>query len=220
MFINAMIDKTLTQFSGGHLVIDGETPAFAHRRTCLSILRTRFGVVFEHSLKRTSKTLAISTAFFATAMLLAITHWALAQEGSFSDVVKDLSENQGIQDVTIGRRDASTSATAGTAATDEAGNYSLRIAFLENYTLLSSKPRYDSISALDLIEIFNTIPNGTLSISKNLDPQLRYRPSQSKRVLSWETGEGKSYFIPALEIPGFILVLNGFDRLVFGNERE
>src|SRR5882762_108898 len=33
-------------------------------------------------------------------------------------------------------------------------------------------------------------------------------------VLSWETGEGKSYFIPALEVPGFILALNVFNRLV------
>ena len=41
-----------------------------------------------------------------------------------------------------------------------------------------------------------------------------------KPVLSWETGASKSYFIPALEIPGFILVLNGFDRLVYGNQVE
>src|SRR5256885_5220731 len=33
-------------------------------------------------------------------------------------------------------------------------------------------------------------------------------------VLSWETGEGKSYFIPALEVPAFILALNVFNRLV------
>ena len=42
----------------------------------------------------------------------------------------------------------------------------------------------------------------------------------SKPVLSWETGVGKSYLIPALEIPGFILFLNGYDRLAHGNDRE
>ena len=31
-------------------------------------------------------------------------------------------------------------------------------------------------------------------------------------VLSWETGEGKSYYIPALEIPAFIAGLNLFNR--------
>jgi hypothetical protein len=34
-----------------------------------------------------------------------------------------------------------------------------------------------------------------------------------KPVLSWETGAGKSYLIPALEIPGFIILLNAFDRV-------
>jgi Domain of unknown function (DUF3943) len=33
-------------------------------------------------------------------------------------------------------------------------------------------------------------------------------------VLSWETGEGKSYLIPALEIPAFILGLHLFDRFL------
>lgn len=42
---------------------------------------------------------------------------------------------------------------------------------------------------------------------------------QLKPVLSWETGEGKSYLIPALEIPGFIVLLNAFDRLVL-NDKE
>ena len=31
-------------------------------------------------------------------------------------------------------------------------------------------------------------------------------------VLSWDTGAGKSYFIPALEIVGFEFLLNQFDR--------
>src|SRR5262245_36064300 len=34
-------------------------------------------------------------------------------------------------------------------------------------------------------------------------------------VLSWETGAGKSYFIPALEIVGFEFLLNRADRLLF-----
>jgi uncharacterized protein DUF3943 len=35
------------------------------------------------------------------------------------------------------------------------------------------------------------------------------------RVLDWETGAGKSYLIPALEIPGFIFGLNRFDRYAY-----
>jgi hypothetical protein len=39
-------------------------------------------------------------------------------------------------------------------------------------------------------------------------------------VLSWETGAGKSYWIPALEIGGFIGALNAFDRLFVDPEEE
>src|SRR5262245_10078808 len=34
-------------------------------------------------------------------------------------------------------------------------------------------------------------------------------------VLDWETGAGKSYLIPALEIPAFGFLLNQFDRAAY-----
>ncbi len=40
----------------------------------------------------------------------------------------------------------------------------------------------------------------------------------SKRVLDWESRSGRSYFIPALEIPSFILLLNLADRGIYGND--
>ena len=45
-------------------------------------------------------------------------------------------------------------------------------------------------------------------------------PEAPKPVLSWETGVGKSYLIPALEIPAFLLLLNGYDRLAYSNSVE
>jgi len=44
--------------------------------------------------------------------------------------------------------------------------------------------------------------------------------AELKPVLSWETEEGKSYLIPALEIPGFIILLNAFDRVAFHNKEK
>ena len=41
-----------------------------------------------------------------------------------------------------------------------------------------------------------------------------------KPLLSWDKEAGKSYLIPALEIPTFILLLNGLDRLVYPDEIE
>jgi hypothetical protein len=45
-------------------------------------------------------------------------------------------------------------------------------------------------------------------------------PKPPKTVLDWETGAGKSYLIPAFEIPIFIAGLNGVDRLASPNEME
>ena len=44
--------------------------------------------------------------------------------------------------------------------------------------------------------------------------------AELKPVLSWETEEGKSYLIPALEIPWFIILLNAFDRVAFHNKEK
>ena len=38
--------------------------------------------------------------------------------------------------------------------------------------------------------------------------------------MSWETGAGKSYLIPALEIPAFLLLLNRYDRFAYPNDLE
>ena len=39
-------------------------------------------------------------------------------------------------------------------------------------------------------------------------------------VHSWETGAGKSYLIPALEVPGFLALLNAWDRVVYSGQTE
>jgi hypothetical protein len=49
---------------------------------------------------------------------------------------------------------------------------------------------------------------------------LKEKPAEKTQVLSWETGAGKSYLIPALEIPAFLLLLNVYDRLAYPNEVE
>ncbi|HJV35754.1 DUF3943 domain-containing protein [Geomonas sp.] len=40
------------------------------------------------------------------------------------------------------------------------------------------------------------------------------------RVLNWDTGEGKSYLIPALEVAGFLIGLNIFDRIFLDDDRQ
>ena len=52
------------------------------------------------------------------------------------------------------------------------------------------------------------------------DPAAAKTSTDLKPVLSWETGEGKSYLVPALEIPGFIILLNAFDRVVLSDKEK
>lgn len=42
----------------------------------------------------------------------------------------------------------------------------------------------------------------------------------SRLPLSWETGAGKSYIIPGIEVPSFVLGLNLFSRVAFPDEEE
>lgn len=46
------------------------------------------------------------------------------------------------------------------------------------------------------------------------------KPVKETTNLNWETGAGKSYLIPALEIPAFLVLLNVYDRFAYPNDME
>ncbi|HBA89269.1 MAG TPA: DUF3943 domain-containing protein [Geobacter sp.] len=41
-----------------------------------------------------------------------------------------------------------------------------------------------------------------------------------RQALDWETGAGKSYLIPALEVPGFLVLLSAYDRIAYSNQTQ
>jgi hypothetical protein len=63
-------------------------------------------------------------------------------------------------------------------------------------------------------------PNRTINISMGSIALLEKKPEETTQSLFWETGTGKSYLIPALEIPTFLLLLNMYDRINYPNEVE
>ena len=157
-------------------------------------------------------------AVLQVGIVIALSSWALAQGGGISGSVKDSLNNQGIAGVIITVKDVSTGALAGTGTTDALGNYSVGIPAPGNYTLAASKPGYDNRSAPDVVELSDRTPNRTVNITMDGKARLKYKPEVPTSAMSWETGAGKSYLIPALEIPGFILLLNGYDRLAYPND--
>ena len=51
-------------------------------------------------------------------------------------------------------------------------------------------------------------------------PPARLAEAPPENVHSWETGANKSYLIPALEVPGFLTLLNLYDRVAYSNQTE
>ena len=155
-----------------------------------------------------------------TGGLIGVSSWAFAQ-GSITGSVKDLSNNRGIQGVSITVKNVCTGALAGKDTTDALGNYLVSVPSLGNYMILASKSGYNNMPALDVIELSDMTPNRTINITMSEKGWLQYKYEEMRTpTLNWDTGAGKSYLIPALEIPAFILALNGVARLVSPNEKE
>jgi hypothetical protein len=57
----------------------------------------------------------------------------------------------------------------------------------------------------------DSVDPGTVMTEEGISP---------KKVHSWETGANKSYLIPALEVPGFLGLLNGYDRIFHANDTQ
>lgn len=81
---------------------------------------------------------------------------------------------------------------------------------------LLKKDNKDSVAASSLF-VWREPEEGRRHYAQLLHEDERKESDGLRPVLSWETGEGKSYLIPALEIPGFIILLNAFDRVVLND---
>lgn len=171
-------------------------------------------------MQRARKTFKTILVVLHVGVVIAFSSWAFAQGGGISGSVKDLLNNQGIQGVIITVRDVSTGTLSGTGTTDVLGNYTVGIIAPGKYALEASNPGYRNMSARDVIELSDMAPNRTVNISMSGEVWSKEKPEAPTRALSWETGVRKSYLIPALEIPAFILLLNGFDRLAYPNDME
>ena len=174
-------------------------------------------------MKRARKTFKAIFTVLLVGVVISASSWAFAQGGGISGSVKDLSNNQGIDGVIITVKDVSTGTLAATGNTDALGNYFVSIPSLGNYTLLASKPGYDNMTVPDVIELSDVTPNRTVNISmdgKAWLKEMKEKPGETSPDLFWEKGKGKSYLIPALEIPAFLILLNVYDRFAYSNSIE
>ena len=152
-------------------------------------------------------------------VLIAAGSPAFAQ-GTIMGSVRDVSNSGAIQGAVIEARDVSTGTLAATGTTDALGGYSVDVPPRGNYALRASKVGYDDTPVPGLIALSDMTPNKIVNISMGEKKWLKYKPGAPTSALNWDTGAGKSYLIPALEIPAFILALNGYSRIASPNEKE
>ncbi|MBL0313230.1 MAG: DUF3943 domain-containing protein [Holophagaceae bacterium] len=143
---------------------------------------------------------------------------ASAQEGGISGSVKEGSNGIGLPGVIIAVQEYGSGALAGMGATDASGNYFVRVPSMGKYALVVSRLGYDNAAAPALIELSEISPHRTANFSMNRSAWPKGK--RTKPVMSWETGSGKSYAIPAYEIPAFLILLNRVDRYAYPDLTE
>jgi hypothetical protein len=84
--------------------------------------------------------------------------------------------------------------------------------------LAATKPGSYGVSSSDVMERSDVNPNRNVYISPGGKSSLEDQSEETTPPHSWETGAGKSYLIPAVEIPAFLFLLNRYDRLAFPND--
>jgi len=89
----------------------------------------------------------------------------------------------------------------------------------QGYTLLTSPPRF-IFQDIRGFEFYDLPSSRSADIFLDRELSLKDNPQKGRPVLNWETGSGKSYLIPALEIPAFNLVMNSVARLAFSDSTE
>ena len=89
------------------------------------------------------------------------------------------------------------------------------------YAVWALKPGYHPIAAPYIMALADTTPARLAILPADEKNWWKEKFDRvTKPALSWETGKGKSYLIPALEIPAFLFLLNLYDRFAYPNEME
>ena len=171
-------------------------------------------------MNRVPQAVQATLAILRAVLVLSLCNLALAQGGSITGSIRDRATHQGLQGVIVTARDARTGLQAGAETTDFLGHFELRLPAFGPFTLTASKVGYLAWSETHPFELSEDIPDHTAPISLMREPESLNTPNRPLLTSNWGTGVGKSYVIPALEIPAFLFLLNRYDRMAYPNAVE
>ena len=152
------------------------------------------------------------------AMVMLAGSAGFAAGGVISGVIKDSSGDESMESAIITVRDADSGLLAGRTTADAQGNYTVTLPASGTYTLQASKLGYKDMPALDKIEINDKTPAQTVNLALTRLPLPETRPVAPAR--EWGTGTGKSYLVPALEIPATLALLSLYDRHAYPDQMQ
>src|SRR5665647_376793 len=173
-------------------------------------------------MKTVSRTFKVIVAVLFVGMTFSFNCRAFAQGGPIA-VSGNLSGNPDMQVDTLPVLEAEASDSSGKSDTDvELGSSAAGIPVLGNASPSGEKKiAYHDAMAANGVESPALPSNRTEKSLRGEETWLQDTPKETRQAaFSWETGTGKSYLIPALEIPAFLFLLNGYDRLAYSNETE
>ncbi len=87
-------------------------------------------------------------------------------------------------------------------------------------TSLMFIPPYNAAPVLERTRFYERVPDPNPWMLITQSSSATFRITAKEPQISRSPEDRKSYFIPGLEIPAFVIALNGFDRLVFGYQKE
>src|SRR5512132_3718430 len=79
---------------------------------------------------------------------------------------------------------------------------------------------HEQFTATETVAFSGMTPDGPVGILLSRETWVQEQPRDALQGRSWGTGAGKSYLIPALEIPAFLLLLNRYDRRAYPDAVE
>jgi len=142
------------------------------------------------------------------------------QAGTVSGLVRDRTNGVAVQGATVTVQPVGTSTVAGTATTDAAGRYAVTVEALGKFTLVVAREGFAELKVEAVIELAEADAVRRVDVSLTREGLFKDQGRTAPGAMSWTTGAGKSYLIPALEIPTFLFLLNRYDRYAYSNMME
>lgn len=138
-------------------------------------------------------------------------------QGSISGSVQEGASRRGVQGVIITVRTADTHLLTAMSTTDASGDYRVAVPAAGIYTLQAARLGYRD-TASEAVAVPGAGPGPKVDFSLNMEAWAPAGAAPAQPARRWGEGASKSFLVPALEIPTFLVLLNLYDRHAYPDQ--